>query len=206
MSIIPFSLIPANLREWSTFFQQAKVTPSADTVSTSILKDNSVTTSKIVALNVTGAKLATDAVSSVKVQDNAITDAKLRDSAAVSIVGRAANTAGDPADIASSADDQFLVRRAGALTWGALAEADVPAAYLTQTEGDARYRELTDAVTYGELTGTPAALALLFSGTGSPETVVTAGVGSLYLRTDGGANTTLYVKESGAGNSGWIAK
>jgi hypothetical protein len=43
-------------------------------------------------------------------------------------------------------------------------------------------------------------------GTGSPEGAVTAGVGSLYVRTDGGANTTLYVKESGAGNTGWIAK
>lgn len=41
------------------------------------------------------------------------------------------------------------------------------------------------------------------SGTGTPEGAVTAGVGSLYLRTDGGANTTLYVKESGSGNTGW---
>lgn len=43
-------------------------------------------------------------------------------------------------------------------------------------------------------------------GTGSPETVVGAPVGSLYTRTDGGAGTTLYVKESGTGNTGWIAK
>ena len=46
----------------------------------------------------------------------------------------------------------------------------------------------------------------IYSGSGSPETVVTAPVGSLYSRTDGGANTTLYVKESGTGNTGWIAK
>lgn len=44
------------------------------------------------------------------------------------------------------------------------------------------------------------------SGTGSPEAAVTGTVGDLYLRTDGGANTTLYVKESGSGNTGWIAK
>lgn len=44
------------------------------------------------------------------------------------------------------------------------------------------------------------------SGSGSPEGVVTAPVGSIYLRTDGGAGTTFYVKESGAGNTGWIAK
>lgn len=43
------------------------------------------------------------------------------------------------------------------------------------------------------------------SGTGSPEGVVTAPVGSDYRRTDGGAGTALYVKESGAGNTGWRA-
>lgn len=43
-------------------------------------------------------------------------------------------------------------------------------------------------------------------GAGTPEGAVTAPVGSLYTRTDGGANTTLYVKESGVGNTGWVAK
>jgi len=43
-----------------------------------------------------------------------------------------------------------------------------------------------------------------FTGTGSPEGAVTASVGSLYTRTDGQAGTTLYVKESGTGNTGWI--
>lgn len=42
--------------------------------------------------------------------------------------------------------------------------------------------------------------------TGTPEGNVTAIVGSLITRDDGGANTTLYVKESGTGNTGWIAK
>jgi hypothetical protein len=78
--------------------------------------------------------------------------------------------------------------------------------YLTQTEGDARYRELTDAVTYAEITGKPAALALIFSGTGTPEGAVTAGIGATFHRTDGGAGTSFYVKESGAGNTGWVAK
>jgi hypothetical protein len=51
-----------------------------------------------------------------------------------------------------------------------------------------------------------AALGLISSGTGTPEGVVTANVGSLFLRTDGGAGTTLYVKESGTGNTGWVGK
>lgn len=46
----------------------------------------------------------------------------------------------------------------------------------------------------------------VLSGTGSPEGVVTAPIGKLYLRQDGGANTTLYVKESGVSSTGWIAK
>jgi len=44
------------------------------------------------------------------------------------------------------------------------------------------------------------------SGAGSPEGVVTAPVGSLYSRSDGGLLTSLYVKESGSGNIGWVAK
>lgn len=44
------------------------------------------------------------------------------------------------------------------------------------------------------------------SGSGTPEGAITAPVGSLYTRTNGGAGTTLYVKESGAGNTGWVAK
>ncbi len=48
--------------------------------------------------------------------------------------------------------------------------------------------------------------AVLRSGTGTPEGAVTAPVGSLYMRTDGGGSTSLYVKESGTGNTGWVAK
>ena len=42
--------------------------------------------------------------------------------------------------------------------------------------------------------------------TGTPEAAVTAPVGSLALRTDGSTSTTLYVKTSGTGNTGWTAK
>jgi hypothetical protein len=45
-----------------------------------------------------------------------------------------------------------------------------------------------------------------FSGAGSPEGVVAAPVGSLYSDTEGGEDSTLYVKESGTGNTGWTAK
>lgn len=43
----------------------------------------------------------------------------------------------------------------------------------------------------------------VYSGTGDPEGVVTAPVGSLFLRTNGGVGTTLYTKEAGTGTAGW---
>lgn len=43
-------------------------------------------------------------------------------------------------------------------------------------------------------------------GTGTPEAAVTAAIGSTFMRSDGGAGTSFYVKESGAGNTGWVGK
>jgi len=50
------------------------------------------------------------------------------------------------------------------------------------------------------------AIGMLFFGTGSPEGVITAPVGAIYTRQDGGVGTTFYVKEFGTGNTGWGAK
>jgi hypothetical protein len=47
---------------------------------------------------------------------------------------------------------------------------------------------------------------LILSGAGSPNGVVTANIGSLYLNNTGGANTSLWIKESGTSNTGWVAK
>jgi hypothetical protein len=47
---------------------------------------------------------------------------------------------------------------------------------------------------------------LILSGSGSPESAVTAPIGSMYLRTDGSTGTSIYIKESGTGNTGWVAK
>lgn len=44
------------------------------------------------------------------------------------------------------------------------------------------------------------------TGSGTPESAVVAPVGYTYQRSNGGAVTTLYVKESGTGNTGWVAK
>lgn len=47
---------------------------------------------------------------------------------------------------------------------------------------------------------------LIAWGTVNPEASVTAPPGSTYHRQSGGAGTSFYVKESGSGNTGWIAK
>ena len=65
------------------------------------------------------------------------------------------------------------------------------------TKADAASPTITGTITFGSVT--------ISTGTGAPGGVVTANVGSLFLRTDGGSNSTLYVKESGTGNTGWVA-
>jgi len=46
-----------------------------------------------------------------------------------------------------------------------------------------------------------------FVGTGTPESVIAADIGAIYLRTDGTAATVLYVKEADAGlATGWAGK
>ena len=61
-----------------------------------------------------------------------------------------------------------------------------------------------DIVGLGDLTTNSG--PMIVAGTGSPESSITAPTGSLYLRSDGGSGTSLYVKEIGIGNTGWVAK
>lgn len=53
-------------------------------------------------------------------------------------------------------------------------------------------------VTFGSSSG-----PIITSGTGSPEGVLTAPIGSVYLRTDGSTGSSVYFKETGSGNTGW---
>lgn len=54
------------------------------------------------------------------IPDDSITDAKLRNSSALSVIGRSANTSGDPADIVASADHQVLRRNGTSIGFGEL--------------------------------------------------------------------------------------
>jgi hypothetical protein len=52
--------------------------------------------------------------------DNAVTDEKLRDSAGLSVIGRGANSTGDPADIVAGTNHQVLRRDGSSLGFGAI--------------------------------------------------------------------------------------
>lgn len=66
-------------------------------------------------------------VGSSLLADNSVTNAKLRDSAALSVIGRATNSAGDPDDIAAGSNDTLLRRVSNALGFGALTAGMIPA-------------------------------------------------------------------------------
>jgi len=61
----------------------------------------------------------------------------------------------------------------------------------------------TNQVSAGSLAVGP---AQVLTGTQAPEGQVTAPPGSLFLNSTGGTGATLYVKESGQGKTGWVAK
>lgn len=113
-------------------------------------------------------------------------------------------------DIGTSGGDDFRIDASGAgikntgyIRWSSTS-ASGGTADLELTRSAANILKLGDGASgYGKLQ--LGASVYDFSGSGSPEGVVTAGVGSVYRRTNGGSATTLYVKESGTGNTGWAA-
>ena len=120
----------------------------------------------------------------------------------------------------TNASDIFLIRdAAGILAQRNSTNAQTFRLYETDSGANDEYLELSAAsgtnLIRPQATGTGTASVVRYhttttvfwtSGSGSPESVVTAPVGSMYTRTDGGAGTTLYVKESGTGSTGWVAK
>ncbi|SRR5580765_3126953 len=87
----------------------------------------------------TGSQVATIAA-------NAVTNTKLRDSAALSVIGRSANSGGDPADISTSAASAAVLRESGStIGFGTVATAGIA----------------NDAVTYAKIQNISATQLLL---------------------------------------------
>lgn len=83
-----------------------------------------------------------DTGSILRVKDNGISDARLRDSAGVSIIGRAANSAGDPADIIASVNDRLLGRQTDALGFFQVATAMLADDAVTDTKLEVPHKEI----------------------------------------------------------------
>ena len=112
-----------------------------------------------------------------------------------------------------ASSEELIYDSAGGLLLGTVGVAGALKLYdasyddFTVLSGDSGIVEFTGA---GTTTVKAAAFQIgtvtISSGSGTPEGAVTAVVGSLFLRTDGSTSTTLYVKTSGSGNTGWTAK
>lgn len=204
MPLQAFRSVPKDILEWARYFTSLVITPDTGTITDDTFANR--TPNSIIGRPGSTPGAPSDITASADRQFLVRRTSTLQfDGIEVADLPSGVATADEVATAANAAQAAAIAASAASLA-AHVADSDAHPVYLTQAEGDARYRELTDAVTYTELTGKPAALGLMFSGTGSPETVVAASVGALYLRTDGGAGTTLYVKESGAGNTGWIGK
>lgn len=146
----------------------ANATLSAERVitnSTSITWDTSVAGQvQVQRAALTGDVTASANANATTIAANAVSDTKLRDSGALSVIGRSANSSGDPADISATAASDAVFRESGsALGFGTIATAGIA----------------NDAVTYAKIQNASAASVLLgrgsAGGSGDYQEITTAG-------------------------------
>jgi hypothetical protein len=106
-----------------------------------------------------GTTLGFGTVATAGLTDDSVTDGKLRNSAALSVIGRAANSTGDPADISAVAASGAVLRESGStLGFGTIATAGIADAAVTL----AKMANLADSTIIGRAkgagTGVPTAL------------------------------------------------
>ncbi len=132
--------------------------------------------------------------------DNAVTNAYLRDSSALSVIGRSANSSGDPADISAGTDGHVLRRSGTTLGFGTIATAGIADAAVTL----AKQANLANARLIGRATsgtGVPEALTLSqvldFIGSAARGDVLVRGA-STWARLAAGADGS-HLRAAGAG-------
>jgi len=156
-----------------------------------------------------GALATKSSVGTGDIGDDAVTDAKLRNSAGLSVIGRASNSTGDPADIVAASDGQVLRRSGTSVAFGT-----VPTAGLADDAVDnAKLANMVQATVKGRAvaagTGDPADLtqaqltALINAFTAALSGAVPASGGGTanFLRADGN-----WVQPSQGGGSDFAQK
>jgi hypothetical protein len=74
-----------------------------------------------------GADFTTGTIGSTNLANDSVTNAIIRNSGALSVIGRSANTTGDPADIVAASDGQVMRRSGAAIGFGAVSLATAAA-------------------------------------------------------------------------------
>ncbi len=83
-------------------------------------------------LRESGSALGFGTIATAGIASDAVTDAKLRNSGALSVIGRSANSSGDPADISASAASGAVLRESGSTVgFGTIATAGITDAAVT---------------------------------------------------------------------------
>lgn len=157
----------------------------------------------------TGTIAATDVQAAVA---EVATDAIAREANYVPVDGSYAATTTDvlKSRVTGDAAARFTLNADGLLEWGAGAVAPTLSAgysfgtlVLTSASSVGLRTSGQIQANSGFVVGN--GLAQWRVGSTSPEGSITAPIGSIYSRTTAGAGLTFYLKESGAGNTGWVA-
>jgi len=109
---------------------------AGETVTATKLTSTGTPTVAVADAEVTAAKLASNAVETAKIADatsttTGVTNGKLRHSAALSVIGRSADSAGAPADIAAANDGEVFRRSGTSVGFGTVATAGIANAAVT---------------------------------------------------------------------------
>jgi hypothetical protein len=143
----------------------------------------------------------------ISIANNAITDGLLRDSAALSVIGRSANSTGDPADIAAGGDHQVLRRSGSALGFGQVNLAQSNAVTGTLAIANGGTGGASAAAALSSL-GTLKTTVLEYTGSGSSgKTVTLTGINRVhYIALNAAGSGTNYDHYSGypKGDTGTI--
>ena len=177
-----FRKVPEDTRRWQLFFKDLEPDPGSmslatleDSAALSVLGravDSPGTPASISAgsdgqaLRRNGTTLGFGTIATAGITDDAVTDAKLRDSAALSVIGRSANTTGNPADIAAASDGQVLRRSGTAIGFGEVATAGISDNAVT----NAKLADMAQDTIKGRTSG---------SGTGDPVDLTAAQVATI---------------------------